>query len=589
MRSSRLLTVLSAPVLLGIIVHPTWPPAGCGVIFEETARAGQLSRPSPRSAVAHQTSWLLAWFDPLQGCALPLGLHQGVGLWGMYRLLRARRLDRRAALLGGIAFVFSGFLLTHQAEPATQHAAAWLPWVLWRLHRYAHAGGVGRLAATALVGGWQCIGGQVQIAAITVLGSLVLLLAQRRGSPRHLGVRWLLGWSCAAGLSAVQWLPTLAYVSVFSSTPQAGGELAENGWNPIWAIGWIMPMLPQLTPGGPPHQLGQFGYPGILPLLLAGLALRVGWRSHAFARGWAALLLLGLLLALKLGEGLLLFNLAVAGLAADVLDDLGGKLSPRRARLRAAAIAWTRKPHVKALVLLAIPLGVALAALSLSGAEPRQALWSAVRPWSPVVWVAALTVSVSVAAFWLISRRWRRPGWLWLLVVVTAGDLGIAAWTLDVPSNHIAVMTAFDVHRDHVRHPRGRAFLADASQPGAVRYVEKTPYSFTTSVDTWPSDPGGGGRLSPGVVRVVVARRAAPGWRAWADGERLKVGSTEDNLLVASVPEAGPVEIEWSYSPPGLHAGAAITGVSGMLLACFALLDRFDRRDRKRPRELAEP
>jgi uncharacterized membrane protein YfhO len=84
-------------------------------------------------------------------------------------------------------------------------------------------------------------------------------------------------------------------------------------------------------------------------------------------------------------------------------------------------------------------------------------------------------------------------------------------------------------------------------------------------------------------VRVVASRLAVPGWEAHANGAPLEVGATEDALLVTRVPASGPVEVEWSYSPPGLFAGVTITGLSVVLLTCCALFDRVHQRVRTRP------
>ena len=405
---------------------PVWRVAGLGageddvlyyypsrVFFHETTTDGHwpwinpytgLDRPyaaDPQSAMWYPLTWMFAVLPPLWAYPASLWIHYSLALWGMYRLLRASELDRRAALFGGIAFAISGFMLAHRAHFTMQHAAAWAPWVFWRLQRYvdgrqAAGGDLRRLAAASGVAAAQCFSGHVQIAAITAFGALLYLLARR--PVRRAGVlsRWLIVWVCVAGLFAIQWLPTLAYVRLCTRSERTYADFVENSWNPASAVGWVLPIFfGQRTPNafdqpywGPSHQCEQTAYAGLLPLILAGLGLRAGWRSDPRRRPWIIVLIVALLLAL--GEfgplcpllywlpgsslfrvparALLLFNLAVAALAAATVHDLGAAPTPSRARLRAAALRWSRRPLVTAVLLIVIPL--ALAAVTLPFLQP---------------------------------------------------------------------------------------------------------------------------------------------------------------------------------------------------------------------------
>lgn len=274
--------------------------------------------------------------------------------------------------------------------------------------------------------------------------------------------RWVLAWVCVAGLFAVQWLPTLAYVHLCTRAHRTYAEFTENSWNPASAVGWLLPMLfGQRTPNffdqaywGPSHQCEQFAYAGILPLILAALALRPGWRGDVRRRPWIILLIFSLLLALGMfgpicpvlywipgsslfrvpARALLLFNLAIAALAAVTLHELGAPRSASRARLRAAAVRWTSRPLTTAALLAAIPLGLVLATVPLLPPQTRRAALFALRPWNPAI-VGPLVIGfLSLAALGFIVRRWRRPGWLWVAIVLTAIDLGAIGWTVDVPA-----------------------------------------------------------------------------------------------------------------------------------------------------------
>lgn len=530
MRTARLSVCLAVLLWPAIVLAPAWPLGGLGageddvlyyypmrVVLAETVAASEwpwmnpwngLGRPlaaDPQTALWYPTTWLFAAarqaFGPDAGgatllapYAASLWLHYSLAAAGMYRLLRGSRLGRRAALLGGLVFAFGGFLLAHRAHLTMQHAGAWAPWVFWALRRYVfespsttavRAGGqVGRLVLAAFILAMQSLAGHVQIAALTAIGSLVYLLAFRPSpaaaatSPRRRPLtagRWLIAWVCAAGLFTVQWLPTMDYARLCTRVERGYADFVENSWNPASAIGFVLPMFfGQRTPNvfgqpywGPSHQVEQFCYAGLLPLLLAGLALRHGWRGDPRRRPWVVLGAFGMLLALGTfgpvcpllyfvpgsslfrcpARALLLVNLAIAALAAVTLHDLGARLSPARARLRAAALRWTRRPVVTAAVVVtALPLlwlaGVAaLLPLARHVSTPplldRQTLAAAlhaVRPGNPAIWVPAVLLVAALVALRLVVRQWRRPYVVNLLVLLTIIDLGVVGWTVDVPA-----------------------------------------------------------------------------------------------------------------------------------------------------------
>ncbi len=504
--SARIAIALVIVLLPGLLLAPTWRVHGLGageddimyyyplrVFFHDTVTGGDwpwlnpwtgLGRPcaaDPQAAVWYPPTWLFAVLPPLWAYPLVLWLHYSLAIWGAYRLGRSFDLGRRAALFGGIAFAFAGFMLAHRVHASMQHAAAWTPWVFWCLHQYMRSGparspaadarNTRRLVAAAVIIALQCYAGHVQIAALNALGTLVFCWAYSRGpqatrgpytSPTGVLGRWTVAHLCAAGLFALQWLPALEYVRRSTRLDRGYIDFTENSWFPSSVINWVLPMVfGQRTPNffdvaywGPSHQVEQFAYMGILPLLLALLALRLGWRADARRRAWVLLAAFALLLALGIfgpicpilywlpganvfrvpARALLHVNLAVAMLAAISLHDLGPQLSPGRARLRAAAIALTRRPILLSVAIIGgAALLVALVLPWLSEA-PRAAALRALRPWAPTIWVPLVVTLVSLLVLRLAARRFRRPELLWLVVLVMAVDLGIIGWTIDVPA-----------------------------------------------------------------------------------------------------------------------------------------------------------
>jgi len=772
MRMTRVAIVLAVLLLPGLLLAPVWPLCGLGpgeddvlyyfparAFFHETVQSGAwpwlnpwtgLGRPvatDPQSALWYPFTWLFALLPPLTAYLISVWAHYALALWGTYRLLRSLTMGRHAALFGGIVFAFCGFMLAHRAHLSMQHAAAWTPWVLWRLRRYAlttsergdhrAATDVSRLATAVVFIALQCFTGHVQIAALTALASLVVLLGERRPSNpaagvrrMSVGLRWVIAWTCAAGVFAIQWLPTLSYVQLCTRAERTYTDFVENSWHAVSAVGFVLPMLfGQRTPNffdqpywGPSHQVEQFAYVGLLPLILAVLAVRAGWRADVRRRAWVVLAVVGVLLALGdagplcpllyripgcglfrcPARAMLLVNLALAVLAASVVDDLGPRLTPRRVRLRAIILSWTRRPVLITLLLVGIPLLlVAVAALAL---EPpyRAAAWHAVRPWSTAVVVPLIITVLSLITLGVVVRHWQRPGLRWLLSALVAVDLGIIGWTIDVPAHrrtpsdllspsgpsewmtrvqssphrlwvltgrqgykpgeyidpvdkavantnilrHIASLTGYGPLQPRVvaerfgfelwgetlvdsaqtlladtrwmrlynvgwvllcddtwpapagcdlvattpagwrlyRNPSapGLAMFEDAAQVGAVRCVRDSPTELTVWADTWPSKAGAtraaDGAPDESWPMLVLSHVALPGWTASLNDQLVPVETVDGTLLGVRVPPGKAVEVRWSYRPPGIVTGAAISAASVAVLVLSVVMIRVARR-----------
>lgn len=488
MRIERAVLAAAFILLPGLMLAPVWQRGGLGageddvlyyypsrVQFQRFVQSGAapwiqpwtgLGRPylaDPQSAVFYPPTWLFAFLDARTAYPASLWLHYSLAMLGGYRLLRHQGLKRSAAFFGGCAFAFSGFMLAHRAHFAMVHAAAWLPWVLWRLRRYVETGSPAHAALAATLAALQCFCGHVQIAALTGLGGLVYLLGATDVPRWRMALRWASVWGLAAGLFAVQWMPTAIYVAETSRGQHGYLDFVENSWWPQSALGWVMPMLygqrtPNLFPHeywGPSHQVEQFAYPGIAPLVLAFAALRPERRPHRHIDRWRALLIFSGLLALGLfgpicpvlywlpganlfrvpARALVLLNLALAALAAHSFHDLLRQPTPQRARLRAALLSLCQRPiRVALLTVVVILVLVGLASPFLLEHARDQALRVLLRPWNPAVWVPLAAISGSLAAIGFAARRWDRPAWLGGVLAVSLVDLGVIGWTIDVPA-----------------------------------------------------------------------------------------------------------------------------------------------------------
>jgi hypothetical protein len=494
---TRLVIALAVVLLPGLMLAPVWHNAGLGAgeddilyyfpartFFHDTIQAGHwpwlnpwtgLGRPfvaDPQTAFWYPTTWLFAVLPPLWAYPASLWIHYSLALWGMYLLLRLTPLSRHAALFGGVAFAFSGFMLAHRAHFTMQHAAAWTPWVFWSLARLARAQfSVRRLVVAVVFLALQCFAGHVQIVGLTLVGALVWLLSSRAAHKRRakVGLGWrrsIVGWSLAgvgaAGLFAIQWMPTYDYLRLCTRVQRTYKDFVENSWNPASAIDWLLPMFfGQRTPNffdqpywGPSHQVEQFAYAGLLPLLLAVLGLRRGWRQDVRRRPWVIIAILGLLWAIGLygpvcpllywvpgnnlfrcpARALLLVNLAIAALAAVSVHDLGAALGKKRSGLRSAVTRWTAHPLVSTVVLVGGPLVIVAVTLPFATSAGRAAALHAMRPWNAAVWVPFIVAVVSLGALAFVVRHGRGVAACAWLILVSAVDLAVIGWTIDVPA-----------------------------------------------------------------------------------------------------------------------------------------------------------
>lgn len=126
---------------------------------------------------------------------------------GAFQLARAHKLSPQAAMVGGVAFGFSGFLASHTVYLGMQNAVAWLPWALWAVmgRRWAWLGVSAYMMAVA---------GHPQAAAFGLLLCGATTLWQRQ----------ILPFALAVGLGLVAASPQLlATVELTSLGLREGG------------------------------------------------------------------------------------------------------------------------------------------------------------------------------------------------------------------------------------------------------------------------------------------------------------------------------------------------------------------------------
>ena len=387
---------------------------------------------------------------------------------GMYLLLaRGIGLRRVAALSGALAFMFSDAFLTHFGNLNLNTVASWLPWVFWvfsgnlKLEAGDHSLLVTRyslryFASAALAGvllGIATLAGHIQVTLFIVLALVVyaaLWLWLNRSEPQP-GRR---------AVGALVSLSTCFFISLFLVFPillptfQLTGYTARAGWDYTQAAGysfapaqWIGWLIPGFFGRGPQFHWGawprvEIGYVGILPLILAGLALALRRDRRTWV--WLGLAVISFVLALGIyaiphgwltqipGFGLLraparfvlLTGFALAVLAALGLD---ATLRPLIGAAHAAFGHVWRLVAGATAATLAIGVPLAYLALLLSqSSDPTVTLRISITLIAVVTFAGLLLASL----LWLTARRgeWARRstlGWLAAgLILLDLASLG---------------------------------------------------------------------------------------------------------------------------------------------------------------------
>ena len=421
---------------------------------------------------------------------------------GMYLFLaRGLRVRRVPAVAGALAFMFSDALIVHFGNLNFNAVASWTPWVFWayvgnqqfaiRSWRGAVLPGV-LLAIATLAGHIQVT--LFIILALVIYTALWLWLNREEPAPAQRAAFALVYLSTclltAFLLAAPILLPAL----------QLAGHTARTGWDytktagyslsPAQWIGWLIPGFfgrgPQFHWGAWPRV--EVGYMGILPLILAGLALVLRRDRRTWA--WIGLAGISFILALGIyaiphgwltllpGFGqlraparlVLITDFALAVLVAIGLDAVLRPLSCR---------AWSAFERVWRLVAYAVgavlAVGVPLAYLALlltQDRDPAIVLRVSITLIAVVTFAGLLVASL----LWLTARRggWARPKTLaWLAVALIMLDLASTGAYQDLGDHDPSAS---------FQQPAIAAFLA--AQPGPFRIDARTGIEGLWQPDT---------------------------------------------------------------------------------------------------------
>lgn len=442
-------------------------------------------------------------YSALQGLSIAHIWFAGAGmyLW----LVRGLRTRRIAALAGALAFMFSDAFVTHFGNLNFNGVASWLPWVFWAFGSPLDSAlrpVVARLIRAALAGvllAVATLAGHIQATlfialALAFYAACEVWLAHAEPDVKVRGAAAVLALAVcflvAVLLAAPVLLPSLQLAGQTARADWSYAETAGYSLSPAQWIGWLIPGFfgrgPQFHWGAWPRV--EIGYLGILPLILAGLALalrreRRTWALAALAAG-SFLLALGIYaiphgwLTLLPGFGqlraparfVLLTDFALAGLAALGLDILLRPLSGPAAvvfnrawRLvgRATAAVWA----------VAVPLAY-LALLLVQDRDPAIVIRISITLIAVVTFAGLLAAS----SLWLTAWRsgWPRAN--------TLGWLAAGLIFLDVAS--LAAYQDLGTQDPSQSFEQGPIAAYLAAQPGPFRIDSRTQIESLWQPDT---------------------------------------------------------------------------------------------------------
>lgn len=220
-----------------------------------------------------------------------------LGSWFTYRYLRALTDNAYAAVVGGMVFGLSGFMVLHLGHTTVINVAAWIPGLLWAVEEMARSLRIRWVLIGGVIGSQCILGGHPQIVLYgwALAGAYALFRAAYTVRVRRYLVAIAAMMVLAAMLSAVQTVPTAAFSSLttrarmsfedFSSYSLSPRQMALFAFPALFGGGEaaLLDGIPYLAAGNLAEVSGYVGF-GAMALALLALASRA---RNAVAWFWA--------------------------------------------------------------------------------------------------------------------------------------------------------------------------------------------------------------------------------------------------------------------------------------------------------------
>ncbi|HYI13344.1 MAG TPA: YfhO family protein [Thermoanaerobaculia bacterium] len=544
--------------------------AGRLPLWNPYSASGEPWLANPQTGVFYPPQWLFVVLPFETAYMLFLLLHLMILGGGAY-LLFSRRASQGAALLGAVALMFSGPVLSLLDVSNNLATLAWIPLALWCAAEGAWRRG-GIVLALAF------LGGEPFFAALAALLYVVVR--------RHRDV--LLTGLVAFGLSAVQLIPFLEYAA--TSDRAAGMEDALILRDSMPLRDWPrIAIPPTFEAQSYDAQLGQHFIPviymGMVVVALAAVGLTT-IRRRRDTPGWIALLL---------------FSAAVAAGPA-LLTQLPVTLFRYPARLvpiaaiavAALAVAgWERVRSQRRWVDLVLVLIVVADLLPRSATLFNTAPFRTdVVPYGKEIGIAGKVlrfgqIDVARRAAWMagyLNLYDRRFDAFTAAPLVSEGYVRLHRQLLENPrfdsfayAGIVHIITRYDLPKPWfpvVRTGDIYVFLNLDAFPMAAHF---TPGSKSLRRGAWEVDTSRAKvtiqAAHDGVL--VLRQQAARGWRVSIDGKPAEALLIDGIFRGVTVP-SGRHEVVWEYRPPSLLIGALVTFFTLVTLQ----ISRFVKRTR---------
>lgn len=383
-------------------------------------------------------------------------LHLALSGWGMVRLARAMGWTELAQTVAGLAWGLSGYLVTRSHFLSINATAAWLPWILlacYQLHLQPRSNTL--LLKLTFFLCMQLLAGHAQTTWYTLMlaAAWIGFWAWQRsgwGALWQSGIKYFLAGIWAAGLSAVQLLPTAEYLLQSHRAEQVNYSMAAT--YSFWPWRLLTLFIPDLF-GNPAHG-DYWGYAtywedaiyiGVLAIFLVFIAIFHKKKSDQDTRlVYFSLLLITISIIFALGKHTPVFPWLYRNIPSFNMFQ-----APARfliwaefclALLAGLGVTYWRRPQKRALycsrlgtmAAFGLIVGASLGWWALKSPGDH---FGQINPTFVPAFALAGLWALGVGAMHLTSptaeeakpKQW----WMWAVIIWLAADLVVAGWGLN--------------------------------------------------------------------------------------------------------------------------------------------------------------
>ena len=406
-----------------------------------------------------------------------------------------------AALISGLVFGLSGFMMAHLVHAHVIHSAAWVPLMIWSLGALRQRLSAPWLIVGSMAGAFMFLGGQPQIFVYGMLLGTCYAIALGWNAPTG---RWryylvvMLMLAVGIGLAAVQIIPTAELAAQGSRVGYSFRDYVSHSLPPRQTLTMVFPFVFGGVPGsgmmnyfGGVNQTELTGYVGLLPVLFAVVAV-IASGKKSVTLFWACVAAFAIVLVLgdatpvaRLIYHVPVFNnfraparhLLEFTIAMSVLSGIGVAAILKQKISSAFAL---RVIVLAGLAMLVCGGLLFLNSSSMAGLAPaRSAAQLRLAPWSNRavgVPIAVFAIAVTTFVYWGLKPTSRLRSALLLSVLVI--DLGSFGWFYEwryaaLDQNDLKA-SALDVRYRDLLNDSGQRLIPFRSAFGSVSVAPPT-------------------------------------------------------------------------------------------------------------------